>query len=226
MGNSNESNQVSNPYQKAEFRGLLDKSTEAFGSGGFYDDQYAGGMDTVADLTPEQLAMKERLLGTSNQGLDLLQQTLGPYDPNNPALTSAIDMANADIARGLKENELIGIDQGATGAGQFGSSRHGVAEGIATRGAAEAMGDTATQMRLADLQGFKTDQQAAMQNFGNLAQGFEAPAAGIQDQNQAEIDAMLQAWEYESGVPLQDLMTYKQLISGDMGGRVSGTTGK
>lgn len=221
-----DSKQTTTPVNKEHLKRVGDIAYGTYSGEGFYDPQLFGGMETRAGITPEQQALQDRMTGATDLAMTGLEQTLGPYDPNNPALTGAIDMATADIARGLKENELIDISQGATSAGQFGSSRQGVAEGIAKRGAAEAMGDVATQMRLADMQQFETNQQAALQNLSGLTQGIEYAGGGAQREEQAQIDDMFRRWEYESGVDLQNLQTYRNLASGDWGGKVVTEGGK
>lgn len=220
MGDGSGSQQT-NALQQNQYRTLLNAADARFTGGGFFDKQFAGGRPTLANLTPEQKALQERMTGVggiSSGALSALERQLGPYDANNPALTAAIDAATGDVARGLKEGGLIDIDQGAVGAGQFGSSRQGVAEGLAIRGAGEQMSDIATQMRLQDLQAFQNTQQNALANLGNLTQGIEYAGGGEQREEQRQLDELFREWEYTSGVDLQNLMTYKGLVSGDMGG--------
>ncbi|MFX9181241.1 hypothetical protein ABTN76_21035, partial [Acinetobacter baumannii] len=66
----------------------------------------------------------------------------------NPHLQAAIDAAAGDVSRTLREDILTGIDRGAASGGNLNSSRAGVAEGIASRGAAEKIADIAAQARL------------------------------------------------------------------------------
>jgi hypothetical protein len=51
-------------------------------------------------------------------------------------------------------------------------------------------------------------------NAGNILQG----------QEQQELMGQLEKWAYENNVPMQDLLAYKTLISGDMGGTTTATT--
>lgn len=60
---------------------------------------------------------------------------------NNPYVNNMIDSGMRRMNQNLQENILPGIDRGAVGSGQFGGSRHGVAQGIAMRGNQEALGD-------------------------------------------------------------------------------------
>ena len=210
--------------QDPQFGNLLGRADTML-QDGFYDKEYAGGQQTLAGQTSEQQALIERLTGSGGAlelGLGGLEQQLGAYDPNNAALTSAIDMAAGDVTRNLQENVLTSIADSSGQAGQFGSTRHGIAQGIAMRGATEQIGDIATQMRLQDMQAHQQGQQSALANLGNLTAGLEYTAGGEQRAEQSRLDDLFAKWEYESGVGLQDLMAYKGLISGDMGGTQTG----
>jgi len=66
---------------------------------------------------------------------------------DNPWMNGMIDAASRDVVRNLNENELPGLNQAATGSGNINSSRAGVAEGIMRRGAADQIGDIASQLR-------------------------------------------------------------------------------
>jgi hypothetical protein len=213
------------PTQEAFYKDLFGRATVEMDSGGFFDDQYAGGAETFADQTPEQRMLYDRLTGlggTFDKGLGTLEQRLGPYDPNNAALTGAIDMAAGDVNRNLQENLLPSIGDGATGAGQFGSTRQGVAEGIAVRGASEQVGDIATQMRYQDMQAYQDRQTGAMNSIGGMANEFQSVANQGQMQEQSKLDDLFSRWEYESQTDLKDLQAYAGLGAGqEMGGTSS-----
>lgn len=66
---------------------------------------------------------------------------------NNPYLDSQIDAASRDVTRNLYENQLTGNAAMAAGTGNSGSSRRAVMDAIATRGAADRVGDIASAMR-------------------------------------------------------------------------------
>ena len=91
----------------------------------------AGNLATTADVA-------------QNSGVN--QTNLGSYI-NNDVLNGQIDAVSRDIARNLNENELVNIDSNAVAAGGMGSSRAGVAEAIARRGAADRVADVSSQMR-------------------------------------------------------------------------------
>jgi hypothetical protein len=66
---------------------------------------------------------------------------------DNPFMTGMIDAASRDVTRNLHENQLPGLNDGRDGSGNMNSSRAGVAEGIMRRGAADQIGDIASNMR-------------------------------------------------------------------------------
>jgi hypothetical protein len=73
-------------------------------------------------------------------------QAAGLY-ADNPYLNAQIDAIGHDIGRTLNEGTLPAIDRAAVGTGNINSSRTGVAEGIAERGAQEELADAAAGIR-------------------------------------------------------------------------------
>jgi len=66
---------------------------------------------------------------------------------NNPVLNDQIQQGQQDINRNLQENILPSIGAGAAATGNTGSTRRGVAEGVAMRGAMEQGSDLATNLQ-------------------------------------------------------------------------------
>jgi hypothetical protein len=94
-------------------------------------------------------------------------QNAGMY-ANNPALDGAIDAASRDVTRNLSEVQLPGIARGADANGNLNSSRTGIAEGIAMRGAADRVGDIGATMRNDAYQnGLNLSEQARSTNQGD-----------------------------------------------------------
>ena len=79
-------------------------------------------------------------------GVDQNITNAGKYAAN-PYLDGAIDAASRDVTRNLNESVLPGINRAAVTSGNVNSSRAGVAEGIALRGAQDRIGDIASTMR-------------------------------------------------------------------------------
>ena len=112
-------------------------------------------------IDPTQAPVIEFLM---NRGTRLARG--GGGDVTNPAMGAWLEMLSGGqsgdimgqidqgtelINRNLTENILPSIGAGAAAAGQRGSSRHGVAEGIASRAAIESSADFAENMLFQDI---------------------------------------------------------------------------
>ena len=98
---------------------------------------------------------------------------------NNPYLNGAIDAASRDVTRNLTEDVLPGINRQAAGAGNTNSTRTGIAEGVALRGAQDRIGDIASTVRAdAYNNGINTAEQARQANMqgylSSQGQGLDA----------------------------------------------------
>lgn len=127
---------------------------------------------------------------------------------DNPYLNGMIRAASRDVTRNLSEDVLPGINRLGSVTGNTNSSRTGVAEGIALRGAQDRIGDIASQMRgNAYQEGLGLAENArtanmnaqlnALSNAGNLygnafGQGIQGATAGAQ-QMYNNFDALSQA---------------------------------
>lgn len=80
------------------------------------------------------------------QGSNFLTSGAALFPSSNPALAETIAGATRPIFQGLTERILPNIRGEAQTAGQFGGSRQGIAEGIASRGALDAAGSTAARI--------------------------------------------------------------------------------
>jgi hypothetical protein len=167
---------------------------------------------------------------------------------DNPHLQAAIDSAANDVTRNLKENILTGIDRDASSGGNLNSSRAGVAEGIASRGAAEKIADISAQARLsawneglarAQSQ-YNTDTSAMLSANGQLGQAWElgnsstgqgiqsgltsanamtAAGSRVRDWEQRGLDNDLMRWERNDQRPWDELKNYWSIVgSHDWGG--------
>lgn len=123
---------------------------------------------------------------------------------DNPYMDQMIAGASRDINRNLTENVLPSIDRDATATGNINSTRSGVAEGIATRGANDAIGDISAAMRggaykdgLGLAESARTANMGAgataASGFGNLyGQGLQGSAQGM-DMTYRNLDAMVKS---------------------------------
>lgn len=80
----------------------------------------------------------------TQQGVDM--GTVGSLI-NNPLLEQQIQASTRDIGRQLGEQTMPGIASQSVATGNVGSTRRGVAEGIAQRGAADRAADVAAHLR-------------------------------------------------------------------------------
>lgn len=230
-----ESTSTYKPYQQGQYDTLLE-GADAWKGGSGFDKNYGGaeGFDPVADMTPEQLAALGQMGNTGaglsdiygGLGMDSLRDSLGTYDPSKTGLNTALDNMYERSNFDFDTNQAGQIRQGATGAGQFGSSRHGIAEGLARDRLSQNQSATAGQMQLQDQQAWNTQRQNTLNNLSAISKGLgsgntmQYDAGAIkQGQAQSEISGELQKWAYENNVDMNDLIAYKNLISGDMGGK-------
>jgi hypothetical protein len=269
------------PYLLAGFQGAANAYNNAMQSPSYTGQLYAGinGLQNQAvgqtanfangqasDVANGLINTSSGLLGSSANGLqdassgllsaasqDPTQQNIanaGAY-ADNPYLNGAIDAASRDVNRNLTEDVLPGINRNAAANGNTNSSRTGVAEGIALRGAQDRIGDIASTMRgdayNQGLQQAEAARQANMQGLqsagglyntalGNAMQGSAAgltaqygnldalaKAGGVlQGNDQNELNAQYQAWQNQRQQPFDALNNYMGAIKGSYGN--TGTT--
>lgn len=90
-------------------------------------------------LMPNQVGMAQGAWGSALNAPDVA---------NNPYVQDQIQANTRLLNRNFQENIMPTIQGSATAAGQSGSSRHGVAEGIAARGTQEAIANQAANTML------------------------------------------------------------------------------
>lgn len=238
-GSEQTSEQDSTPYQQQYFNNLLRGADSWLAKGGF-NKQYGGSanFDSVANQNQAQIDAINNSVSQGNnlQGLyntlgnSSISNFLGTYDPSKTGLNSAIDAANNRIDWNYNTTIAPQVRQGAQDAGQYGSTRHGVAEGIALSNLSQQKLDAANTLAYQDQQAYNANQLNALNSLSNISTGLNsgnttAYNAGTltQQQQQNEINGQLEKWAYENNVTLNDLMAYKNLISGDMGGSSAGS---
>jgi len=234
------SEQDSTPYQTQQFDTLLKGANSWLSQGGF-QKQYGGsaGFDSVANMNQNQLGALAGSAATGNQlqgmlgsaGISSLGDYLGAYDPNKTGLTGAINASNEAMNWDYNTQVAPQVRQGATDAGQFGSTRHGVAEGIAQSRLSQQKMNAANTMAYQDQQAYNQNRLGVLGNLSSIATGLNSgntmtlgAGSAQQQQEQNEINGLLEKWAYENNVSLNDLTAYKALISGDMGGSSKGSS--
>jgi hypothetical protein len=123
---------------------------------------------------------------------------------NDPAMQGIIDAANRDTARSLYEGELPEINRNASASGNINSTRAGVAEAIARRGADDRMADTSAAIRsdafnrgLGLSQANRNAQFGALSNLGQF--GLSSFGAGLNGNNAnlGNIDALIRGGQID-----------------------------
>ncbi len=162
-----------------------------------FPDQMFTSLDPLQE---EALGLREQyardLGGMVDPALQAWRSSLSAPDvASNPYVQGMLDQQSSLLNRNLQENILPGIQSGAIGAGQLGSSRQGVAEGIAARGTQEALASQAadTQMR-AYLAGLQQQQYGMSATPGMVGLG-RMPAdllMGVGEVRRAEDEKALQ----------------------------------
>lgn len=195
---------------------------------------------TVAGFDPAQTAGQNIALGAAPVQADIAASgadanrffTSGDiWNPSsNPYLASSVDAATRPIYEGLTEKVLPAIRGEAVTTGNFGSSRQGIAEGIASREASRAAGDTASKL-VTDA--YKTNVDAQLKAMGLLptVQGaLTTPAttiSGVGDVRQGlaqrEIDAAVNAFNFDQYAPFLRSKEIMSLLQGLPGGSVVST---
>ena len=142
------------------------------GTGGALANQAWGAASALNDPTATNRALNTYEATATADPTQINISSAGLYAAN-PYLDGAIDAAARDVNRSLYESELPGINRGATAVGGINSSRAGIAEGIAMRGAGDRIGDIGAAMRMAaydrGLGLAESARQANMGAQGNLA---------------------------------------------------------
>lgn len=229
---------VQKPYLETGFSEAQNALENALAMGPYEGDLYAQMNDTQrqgltmgTDWASNGGASLQDLyfgnaLGMSNtgaQGMSSVAQGLQNWSPtggvgqnienalayaNNPAIDGAIDAASRDVTRNLTESVLPGINRAAVSSGNVNSSRAGVAEGIALRGAQDRIGDIASGMRfnafdnglrmseaarIADNQQFLNAQNSAGGLYNNIYQGGMGAGQAAQGQAMSNANSFVTA---------------------------------
>lgn len=175
------------------------------------------------------------------RGMDAL---LAAGDPTtNPYFQSTLQAAMRPVTEQFTEQVLPGLRRDARVTGSTGSTRQGIAEGLATRGYMNTLGDIATNMgNQAYGQGLGALQAGAGIGTNMLGMGLDAAgrAAALAPQvqqmgfvpgqmaerigqqrtadNQAQIDADIARWNYGQQLPYNQMSDYLALLNAAPGG--------
>lgn len=195
---------------------------------------------TIAGFDPLQVAGQEAVIGAAPRIGELAQNAANTSNfwlsdapwlaENNVGLRSAIDAATRPIQQNLMESTLPSIRGGAQTAGGFGGSRQGIAEGLASGRASQAIGDTGAKLAQ---DAYSTNVEAQMKAMGLLPQTQAAQSAeglalsGVGDVRQAMAQALLgeqvNNFNWDQMAPFLQSKEIMSLLSGIPGGSTVST---
>lgn len=145
-------------------------------------------------------------------------QGMMTQDPvNNPYLQGNVQSAMDQITQNLQRNILPSVGTDAQMAGQFGSSRHGIAQGLALSDANKQASDLAQSMYgQAYDQGMQNRLNATGQAQGMLGQGTQTGLAQQQGYSNLANLGMLPGQSYEQAgqVGFNPLDRYANILGG------------
>lgn len=254
---------MKNPYYTGDLYAGLDpmqrqaiEGTNAFATGAASNASNALLNTSTSMLNPASQGMMNAGSGLlSSAMMDPTQGNIasaGAYS-DNPYLSGAIDAASRDVTRNLTEQVLPGINRIGSATGNTNSSRTGIAEGLALRGAQDRVGDIAATMRgdawnrglqtaeaarQANMQGMQSAGGLFNQAMDNASRGTAAGlAAGygnldaiaraggmLQANDQGELDAGLQAYLNRQQMPSDWLNNYMTAVKGSYGSTTTDTS--
>lgn len=127
-------------------------------AGGFDPNvQRVGNISGVPSISSAQIAGPDRInaqavdprnafasMGAANPTSSIQQMLTGQV--NTSTLDPVVNNAMRRLGENFNEQVMPSINQGAVAAGQYGGSRQGIAQGLAAKGLAYSMGDTANSM--------------------------------------------------------------------------------
>jgi hypothetical protein len=195
---------------------------------------------TVAGFDPAQVAGQGMALDAAGAQADLARGgadranffTSGDiWKPeNNPALAGAVDAATRPITNAYERKVLPGIRGEAVTTGNFGGSRQGVAEGIASGEMLNAVGDTSAKLVN---NAYDTNINAQLKALGlipTLQNAQLAPAvttSGVgdvrQSLEQAQLNADVAGFNYDQMAPFLQSKEILSLLTGLPGGSTVST---
>lgn len=192
---TNTSESTNSMYQQEYFDKLLGGASDWYEKGGL-----SGG--------PNYMSQMGDILGQMGQGYQDMISGAGSADRYQALLDT--QKASADISQKALDKSLMNIQSSAGAAGQAGSSRQGLAQGVAAGESASNLAALQAQQNQAYLDKENSIKQAGLSGMGNLL----GQVGSYQEMAQGNTDQATQ---------LKNLMALQSLISGNMGGTTSST---
>ena len=174
----------------------------------------------IAGFNPTQLQAQQQVLTNApkqqagaDTGLASSNWLLSgaALDPNsNPGLRGAIDAATRPLFENLTQTILPSIRGEAAGSGNIGSSRQGIAEGLATQGTQRAASDAASNIAFSGYNAGLDSMNRALGSLGSTLDAQNSSALGIgavgdvnQQQQQMVLDEATQKYMQGQLLPLE-----------------------
>ena len=196
-------------------------------------ERYQG--STIAGFDPSQVAGQEGALQSAGTQKELATggagTTLDWLNPNalditkQPGLQGNIEAATRPITQALTEQALPAIRDSAERSGNFGSSRQGIAEGIASGRASQAIGDATSNLVA---KGYQTNVDAQLKALGLLPSTINTQTTGDlttsnvgdvrQAMSQAQLGEQVGNFNYDQLAPFLQSKEIMSLLSGLPGG--------
>ena len=238
-GGNTTTTQKADPWEPLQpyIKGMLPDFARAAGDiAPYYPEQTYAGFDPLqeqamsqqldyANSDPLQNAIRSQF-GALDYGLNSV------YDPqSNPVINDYIASATRPLSQAYEEMVGNTLSGGAEGAGGFGGSRQGVAEGLAGRSYLDAVGDTSTNI-YNNAYNKGLDQQTKMMALapqtmqaGLFPSGIADQVGGrYQGQNQLGIDESMNRYNYDNNIEYSRMNDFFNTMMGQGFGS-STTTG-
>lgn len=158
----------------------------------------------------------ENLIGGNTQGQQTLMGLMNPQ--GNPYLDRMVDASSRGLIQNYQENVIPGITGAATAAGHYGSSRQGIAQGIAARGLTDSLQDVSTNLYGGQ---YQADQNRALQAAGQYTGGQQAGAGILSSlsgqrfgQRMSQLQSLLGGYAQLPQVPWAPLNAYAGAVGG------------
>jgi hypothetical protein len=169
--------------------------------------------------------MADQLGGAMTFGLNAMDLSRNPYVADYAAA------ATRPLQQNLAENIMPQITNDAVSTGGVGSSRQGIAQGLAAGRTQQAIGDTTAKIYgdaySKGLDTFGRTLALAPQTIqaGAMPAQFAGAAGEFQRQyEQSLIDAAMQQWAFEQQAPWANLAQYQGAVTGNYGGTTTATS--
>jgi hypothetical protein len=202
-------------------------------------ERYQG--TTIAGFDPSQTAGQEGALQSAGVQTDLARTGAGTTSnwlspdaldiTKNPGLQGNIDAATRPITQALTEQALPAIRDSAEKSGNFGSSRQGIAEGLASGRASQAIGDATSGIVS---KAYDTNVSAQLKALGLLPQTTGVQTTGDittsnvgdvrQGMSQAQLGEQVSNFNYDQMAPFLQSKEIMSLLSGLPGGSTVSTS--